>query len=94
LIASFFALIALSRTGSALFLKTDDTATTGVRTGRVSLLAVTALLLSSPLLAVYGDVVSDFTTATAEQLMQPMQYIEGVLGPQPSSMVNSMGGEQ
>jgi len=85
LIASFFALIALSRTGSALFLKTDDTATTGVRIEYVSLLAVTALLLSSPLLAIYGDVVSGFTTATAEQLMQPMQYIEGVLGPQQAS---------
>ncbi len=82
LIASFFALIALSRTGSTLFLKTDDTATTSVRMGNVSLLAVTALLLSSPLLAIYGDAVSGFTTATAEQLMQPMQYIEGVLGPQ------------
>ena len=84
LIASFFALIALSRTGSTLFLKTDDTATTGVRIEYVSLLAVTALLLSSPLLAIYGDAVSGFTTATAEQLMQPMQYIEGVLGPQQS----------
>ena len=94
LIASFFALIALSRTGSALFLKTDDTATTGVRAGGASLLAVTALLLSSPLLAVYGDAVSGFTTATAEQLMAPMQYIEGVLGPQQSPMVSRMGGEQ
>ena len=94
LIASFFALIALSRAGSALFLKTDDTAATGVRAGGASLLAVTALLLSGPLLAVYGDVVSGFTTATAEQLMQPMQYIEGVLGPQPSPLVSSVGGGQ
>ncbi len=94
LIASFFALIALSRTGSALFLKTDDTATTGVRAGGASLLAVTALLLSSPLLAIYGDAVSGFTTAAAEQLMQPMQYIEGVLGPQPSPLVSRPGGEQ
>jgi len=94
LIAGFFALIALSRTGSTLFLKTDDTAVTGVRAGAASLLAVIALLLSSPLLAVYGNVVSDFTTATAEQLMQPMQYIEGVLGPQQSSMGSKVGGEQ
>ena len=94
LIASFFALIALSRSGSALFLKTDDTATTGVRAEHVSLLAVTALLLSSPLLAIYGDAVSGFTTATAEQLMQPMQYIEGVLGPQQSSAATIMGSGQ
>ncbi len=82
LIASFFALIALSRTGSALFLKTDDQATTGVRVEPVSLIAVVALLLTSPLLAFYGDAVSSFTTDTAEQLMQPMYYIEGVLGSQ------------
>ena len=83
LIASFFALIALSRSGSALFFKTDDSAVTGVRIERISLLAVVALLLTSPLLAFYGTAVSEFTTATAEQLMQPMYYIEGVLGPQP-----------
>ncbi|MCF6325327.1 MAG: monovalent cation/H+ antiporter subunit D [Gammaproteobacteria bacterium] len=87
LIASFFALIALSRTGSALFLKTDDEATTGIRAEPVSLIAVVALLLASPLLALYGDAVSDFTTATAEQLMQPMHYIEGVLGTQKASAV-------
>ncbi|MCF6217545.1 MAG: monovalent cation/H+ antiporter subunit D [Gammaproteobacteria bacterium] len=82
LIASFFALIALSRTGSALFLKTDDQAITGVRVESVSLIAVVALLLASPLLALYGDAVSSFTTDAAEQLMQPMYYIEGVLGSQ------------
>jgi len=82
LIASFFALLALSRTGSTLFLKTDDGAITGVRVEFVSLIAVVTLLLSSPLLALYGDVVSSFTTDTAEQLMQPMHYIEGVLGSQ------------
>ncbi len=82
LIASFFALIALSRTGSALFLKTDDSATTGVRVESVSLIAVVALLLTSPLLAFYGGAVSGFTTDAAEQLMQPMNYIEGVLGSQ------------
>jgi len=85
LVASFFALISLSRTGSTLFFKTDDGAVTGVRVGQVSLLAVLALLAASPLLAIYGAAVSEFTTATAEQLMQPMHYIEGVLGPQAKS---------
>ena len=82
LIASFFSVIALSRTGSTLFFKTDDDAVTDMRIERVSLVAVVALLMASPLLTIYGSAVSGFTTAAAEQLMQPLRYIEGVLGPQ------------
>ena len=90
LIASFLALIALSRTGSVLFLKTDDGAVTGVRTEQVSLVATVALLLTSPLLALCGGMVNSFTTATAEQLMQPMLYIETVLGLQQEAAVAVM----
>jgi len=58
----------------------------------VSLVAVVALLGASPLLAIYGSAISGYTTATAEQLMQPLHYIEGVLGPQAMSQVAVMEG--
>jgi len=82
LIASFFSLIALSRSGSALFFKTDDSAVTSIKVEPISLLAVMALLLASLLLAIFGANFADFTRAAAEQLTQPSLYIQGVLGPQ------------
>ena len=94
LIGSFFTLIALSRSGSTLFFKTDDKAVTNVRVEPVSLLAVLLLLIASPLLAIYGSAVANFTVATAEQLMQPMHYINGVLGPQTMSTPSMIEGVQ
>ncbi len=92
LIASFFALLALSRAGSVLFFKTGEDAIRGARIDRMSLVAVLALLAASPLLSIYGSAINGFTTATAEQLMQPLHYIEGVLGPQAMSQTVMMGG--
>ncbi len=92
LVASFFSLVALSRTGSTLFFKTESDTVKEVRAGRASLVAVVALLAASPLLAIYGSAVSGFTTAAAEQLMQPRHYIEGVLGPQAVSQTVIMEG--
>ncbi len=82
LVASFLSIIALSRSGSVLFFKTDDNATTTEKMQPISSIAIVALLLTSPILAIYGSHFAAFTSATAEQLMQPSLYIQGVLGPQ------------
>ena len=82
LISSLLGLIALSRTGSTVFFKTQAPASEQTQAHPLSLAAVVALLAISPLLVVFAGPVSDFTTATAQQLMDPMNYIGGVLEPQ------------
>lgn len=80
--ASFVALMAMSRSGSSVFFKTDDSLTaTGERIHPASLFAVLSLIASSVVLAVYAECLSSFADAAAAQLLQPLNYIHGVLGP-------------
>ncbi|GGC07007.1 monovalent cation/H+ antiporter subunit D [Marinobacterium zhoushanense] len=62
------ALIAMSRAGTTLFWHTSREPDSCDRVSRLQLAAVFLLLLTSPLLVIFGGPVSDFTYDTAEQL--------------------------
>lgn len=84
LVASLLSLIALSRAGSMVFWKTrgpiagSDTKVTSA--GLLSKMPAIVLLSFSVLLVMSGKPVTVFTSATAEQIANPRNYIEGVLG--------------
>ncbi len=82
LVASFLALIAMSRSGSAIFFKTDAAAVAShTHMHPVALFAILALTASSLVLALYADSLTSFANDTAAQLIDPLNYIHGVLGP-------------
>jgi multicomponent K+:H+ antiporter subunit D len=83
LITSLLGLIALSRAGSILFWKTGEPISGDSATKAVSPAAmapIIVLLSFSMLLVIWGKPVTAFANATAEQLVNPQSYIEGVLG--------------
>jgi multicomponent K+:H+ antiporter subunit D len=80
LISSFLGLVALARMGSALFWKATAEEPAGEPASAAALLPALALLACSPLLMVFGEPVLKFTQATAQQLSQPSEYLQSVLG--------------
>lgn len=81
LITSLLMLIGLSRAGSALFWKTSAAPPAGGPVLPAYAVLPAALLLSaSVLMAAAASPVSAFAEATAVQLLQPGEYVEGVLG--------------
>jgi multicomponent K+:H+ antiporter subunit D len=80
LVTSLLGVVALSRSGSALFWRVES-ATVASRPATVwQAVPVASLLALSPLLVVLAVPVVDFAEATARQLNQPGEYIEQVLG--------------
>ncbi|MCW8908074.1 MAG: monovalent cation/H+ antiporter subunit D [Sedimenticola sp.] len=83
LVTGLFGIIALARSGSLLFYRSvaiepglDDVPTTvPVR----ELLPATALILLCGALVIWAGAADDFTRATAEQLLQPDDYLRAVL---------------
>lgn len=82
LIGGLLVLVALSRAGSCLFWRTLDQPTAPARADGVRLGSALALIAASPLLVVFAAPVTDFTRATAEQLLNPAAYVAAVLGEQ------------
>lgn len=91
LITSLFTIIALARSGSLLFYRAQapqaaHVTTTNIHvhpsiTPGISGLAVAAFLLTLCLaLMVWAGAITDFAQATANQLLQPDNYIQSVLG--------------
>jgi multicomponent K+:H+ antiporter subunit D len=87
LTAGLFAVIALARSGSLLFYRAEDVVEQPGAAGRPGvgpnwerLLPVIGLLLLCFALVVWGGPLSDFTLATADQLLHPQTYIQAVLG--------------
>lgn len=78
--------LAFARSGSLIFWKSasvqGEIELGTLRGSRGGVAAAAALLLALGGLTVMAGPVTDYTRATAEQLFNPMQYIDGVLGPQ------------
>jgi multicomponent K+:H+ antiporter subunit D len=95
-------LIALGRAGSVIFWKllpADDPGT-GRETAPVpvytpaDLFPAVLLLGISPLLVIFGGVITEFAFAAADHVINPVHYIEAVLGPDRSfPLLLSSGGE-
>lgn len=80
LTGGFCALLALSRAGSTLFWRRDETTTVAEPLDRVRLLAVLMLLLGSPLLVLVAAPLLEYLQATAQQLLDPAGFVRQVLG--------------
>jgi multicomponent K+:H+ antiporter subunit D len=75
----FAALLAVSRAGSILFWKSDD-APVVAAPAPMLLLPVAVLISSAVWLSVFAAPLSDYTAATAAQLLAPERYIGAVFG--------------
>lgn len=73
LISSLLVLIALTRAGSTLFWRLNKQQAGTEHCSKLQLYAVCGLLLCSPLLVVFGDLVMQFCVAAAQQLETPLQ---------------------
>ena len=90
LVTSLLGLIALARSGSLLFYRIQPVdanvhqpgAYTTLRTGSVTLelMPILSLLMLCLALVIGAGPVTQFTLATADQLLQPAAYIQAVLG--------------
>ena len=81
--SSLVTLVALSRAGSTLFWRRDAAPDTGEPLDPLRMLAMTVLLLTSPLLVYFAAPVLAYLDATAAQLLHPSEYIQQVLTTQP-----------
>lgn len=79
LVGSLVTIIALSRSGSTLFWRTEDTVSERPRANVWAVSACIGLLATSPVLTIWGDAVMDYTQALAQQLSTPEEYIRAVL---------------
>lgn len=106
LLGGLLGLIALGRAGSVIFWKTvplDDGGTdayskkphSGIPIYQAGyVLPVLVLLAISPMLVLFGGPMSDFGFAVAQQISQPVHYIEAVLGTEASALLLSAAGGQ
>ena len=85
LIASLMSVIAMSRAGSTLFWRVKGEPNVCETLPKEKLVAVFFLLLLSPLLVIFGGVITEFTTATAEQIYQQAENPQILL---PAAYVN------
>jgi multicomponent K+:H+ antiporter subunit D len=80
LISGLFVIVALSRAGTAIFWRTEDTQGEPRPVRGLEALSTGGLLASALLLTVFGAQMLDYTHATAEQLLHRQGYIDAVLG--------------
>jgi multicomponent K+:H+ antiporter subunit D len=81
LVTSLLAIVAIARTGSRLFFKTDDTTGEAVRIHPVDLTGPTLLLAAGIALVVFADPIYQFGQQAAAQVAQPAGYLQAVLQP-------------
>ena len=79
LLSGLAALIALSRAGTTLFWQVTGTARDGEPARRIQLMAVAILLLSSPLLVIFGGPMTELTQAAATQLHDTAYSVDALL---------------
>jgi multicomponent K+:H+ antiporter subunit D len=83
LVGGLVVVVALSRAGSRLFWKVDDSATPTSPADQQQLAATALLVLLAPLLlTLFAEPVLAFTHAVAEQMFDPRGYMAAVLGEQ------------
>ncbi|KFF49551.1 cation:proton antiporter [Gammaproteobacteria bacterium MFB021] len=81
LLSSLAGLVAMGRSGSTVFWKAGKADPEGSRL-KPSMLAGLALLLgASPLLAIFAGPITEFTQASAAQLLDPSAYTQAILAP-------------
>jgi len=76
--SGLLALIALSRAGTTLFWRQTEVSASAEPLDALRMAAVLLLLLASPLLVVFAEPVLTYLAATADQLLQPQNYIDAV----------------
>jgi multicomponent K+:H+ antiporter subunit D len=91
LISGLFVIVALTRAGTAIFWRTEDTQGEARPVRGLEALSTGGLLASALLLTVFGAQMLDYTQATAEQLLHRSGYIDAVLGNEWVSVPASMG---
>lgn len=79
LLGGLVTIIALSRSGSTVFWRTEDTLSERPPANIWAIGACIGLLATSPLLTIWGDAVMSYTQALAQQLSTPEDYIRAVL---------------
>jgi len=79
LTTSLLGIMALARSGSRLFFKTDPAANAATATRLADLTAPLLLVLAGIALVVYAAPVYEFSRAAATQLVQPGAYMDAVL---------------
>ncbi len=85
LIAGFITIVSMARTGSLLFYDTKDKTaehTSGEPLNKLSMMAVIALFVASPVLVIFAQPITAFTEATAKQQFNSQAYVEAVLSKQ------------
>ena len=82
LTAGLLGMVALARSGSLLFYRAQpvDADVPAARASPGELAPVTALLMLCLALTIWAGPATDFTRATADQLLQPYNYVHAVLG--------------
>lgn len=80
LVASLMTIVAMARSGSLLFYRTQPcNDLPGEPVNKSAFVAVVGLLAASPLLVIFGNPVSSFTELVALQQFDSISYIEAVL---------------
>ena len=79
LISGLFIIVTLSRAGSAIFWRTEDTQGEARPVRGLEATATVGLLTGALLLMVFGAQALDYTRATADQLLHRSGYIDAVL---------------
>lgn len=85
LIAGFITIVSMARTGSLLFYDTKNKTaehTSGEPLNKLSMMAVIALFVASPVLVIFAQPITAFTEATAKQQFNSQAYVEAVLSKQ------------
>lgn len=90
LVSGLLVIVALSRAGSAIFWRTEDTQGTARPVRSLEALSTGGLLAGALLLMVLGGPALTYARATAEQLLDRAGYIEAVLGNESVSIPASM----
>ena len=90
LISGLFVIVALSRAGTAIFWRTEDTQGEPRPVRGIEALSTGGLLAGSLLLMVFGAQTFDYAQATAEQLLHRRAYLDTVLANESVSTPASM----
>jgi len=90
LTSGLFVIVTMSRAGTAIFWRTENTKAEPRRLRAIETLPTCGLLAGALLLMVFGRQAFDYTQATAEQLFHPSGYIEAVLANESVSTPASM----
>jgi multicomponent K+:H+ antiporter subunit D len=90
LICGLFVIVSLSRAGTAIFWRTDDTRGEARPVRGIEVFSTCGLLAGALFLMVFGAQALDYSNATADQLLQRSGYVDAVLANQSVSLPASM----